>query len=162
MKKEKKKVAETEALEVETPVEKKDNQPEAKDEKNKPETDKKVEDIKLQTKEEQKKTESKEKSRRKKKGKKSSTPVSEGKEEEPIKEEKELEKIVDAQTDGGNELLCEKGEELIELLKKNGFYVVKQHHLKEDWCQNQYIKINLGTWLSTEKIKQLVEVIKNY
>ena len=59
-------------------------------------------------------------------------------------------------------LKCEKGEELIELLKKNGFYVVKQHHLKEDWCQNQYIKINLGTWLSTEKIKQLVEVIKNY
>ena len=59
-------------------------------------------------------------------------------------------------------LKCEKVDELLELLKNNGFYAVKQCHLKEDWCQNQYIKINLGIWFTSEKIKQFIDIIKNY
>ena len=57
-------------------------------------------------------------------------------------------------------LKFEKIDELIENLKKNGFYVAKQCHLIEDWCQNQYIKVNLGTWLTDDKIRLLIDVIK--
>ena len=56
-------------------------------------------------------------------------------------------------------LKCEKTDELIENLKKNGFYVAKQCHLIEDWCQNEYIKINLGTWLTDDKIRLLIDII---
>ena len=52
-------------------------------------------------------------------------------------------------------------DEFIEILKRNGFYVAKQQHLKEDWCQNDFIKVNLGTWFTTEKIKLFIDVIKN-
>ena len=51
-------------------------------------------------------------------------------------------------------------DEFIEILKRNGFYVAKQQHLKEDWCQNEFIKLNLGTWFTTEKIKLFIDVIK--
>ena len=51
-------------------------------------------------------------------------------------------------------------DEFIEILKRNGFYVAKQQHLKEDWCQNDFIKVNLGTWFTTEKIKLFIDVIK--
>ena len=52
-------------------------------------------------------------------------------------------------------------DKLIQNLKNNGFYTVKQQHLKEDWCQNEYIKINLGTLFISEKINQFIDVIKN-
>ena len=52
-------------------------------------------------------------------------------------------------------------DKLIQNLKNNGFYTVKQQHLKEDWCQNEYIKINLGTLFTSEKINQFIDVIKN-
>ena len=52
-------------------------------------------------------------------------------------------------------------DKLIQNLKNNGFYTVKQQHLKEDWCQNEYIKINLGAFFTSEKIKQFIDVIKS-
>ena len=55
---------------------------------------------------------------------------------------------------------CEDIDGLIHKLKKNGFYVCKQCHLKEDWCQNKFIKVNLGTWFTSEKIELFVESIK--
>ena len=58
-------------------------------------------------------------------------------------------------------LKYDKIDELIENLKKNGFYVAKQCHLIEDWCQNEYIKVNLGTWLTNDKIKLLADIITN-
>ena len=51
-------------------------------------------------------------------------------------------------------------DEFVEILKKNGFYVAKQQHLKEDWCQNGFVKVNLGTWFTSEKIKSFIDVIK--
>ena len=57
-------------------------------------------------------------------------------------------------------LKCEKIDELIENFKKNGFYVAKQYHLIEDWCQNEYIKVNLGTWLTDDKIRLLIDIIR--
>ena len=59
-------------------------------------------------------------------------------------------------------LKCENVDKLLEHLKKNGFYAVKQHHLKEDWCKNEFIKINLGTWFTIEKIKLFIDVIMKY
>ena len=56
---------------------------------------------------------------------------------------------------------CQNIDELINNLKKNGFYVSKQKHLKEDWCQNQFIKVNLGVCFTKEKIKSFIDVIKN-
>ena len=56
---------------------------------------------------------------------------------------------------------CQNVDELINNLKKNGFYVSKQKHLKEDWCQNQFIKVNLGVCFTKEKIKSFIDVIKN-
>ena len=57
-------------------------------------------------------------------------------------------------------LKCEKTDELIENLKKNGFYVAKQCHLIEDWCQNEFIKVNLGVCFTSEKIKLFCDIIK--
>ena len=51
-------------------------------------------------------------------------------------------------------------DELVNKLKSNGFYVSKQQHLVEDWCQNEYIKINLGTWFTKDKMEQFVKIIK--
>ena len=49
-------------------------------------------------------------------------------------------------------LKCEKIDKLIENFKKNVFYVAKQYHLIEDWCQNEYIKINLVHGLQMIKL----------
>ena len=59
-------------------------------------------------------------------------------------------------------LKCENVDNLIEKLKKNGFYVAKQAHLKEDWCQNELIKVNLGNWFTIDNIKLFITVLKNY
>jgi serine palmitoyltransferase len=59
-------------------------------------------------------------------------------------------------------LKCENVDNLIEKLKKNGFYVAKQAHLKEDWCQNELIKVNLGNWFTIDNIKSFINVLKNY
>jgi serine palmitoyltransferase len=58
-------------------------------------------------------------------------------------------------------LKCENVDNLIEKLKKNGFYVAKQAHLKEDWCQNELIKVNLGNWFTIDNIKLFINVLKN-
>ena len=58
-------------------------------------------------------------------------------------------------------LKCENLDNLIEKLKKNGFYVAKQAHLKEDWCQNELIKVNLGNWFTIDNIKLFINVLKN-
>ena len=55
---------------------------------------------------------------------------------------------------------CENVDKIIDNLKNNGFYVTKQKHLKEDWCQNEYIKVNLGTLFSNEKIKLFIDILK--
>ena len=56
---------------------------------------------------------------------------------------------------------CENVDKIIENLKNNGFYVTKQKHLKEDWCQNEYIKVNLGVLFTNEKIKLFIDILKN-
>jgi len=55
---------------------------------------------------------------------------------------------------------CENVDKIIDNLKNNGFYVTKQKHLKEDWCQNEYIKVNLGTLFTNEKIKLFIDILK--
>ena len=57
-------------------------------------------------------------------------------------------------------LKCKNVDGLIDVLKKNGFFVAKQQHLKEDWCQNEFIKINLGLWFTKEKMEQFFDIIK--
>ena len=57
-------------------------------------------------------------------------------------------------------LKCENIDSLVENLKKNGFFVAKQRHLKEDWCQNEFIKVNLGNWFTSKNIKSFIDVIK--
>ena len=54
----------------------------------------------------------------------------------------------------------ENADELVNKLKNNGFYVSKQQHLAEDWCQNEYIKINLGIWFTKDKIEQFLKIIQ--
>ena len=56
---------------------------------------------------------------------------------------------------------CENVDKIIDNLKNNGFYVTKQKHLKEDWCQNEYIKVNLGVLFTNEKIKLFIDILKN-
>jgi len=56
---------------------------------------------------------------------------------------------------------CENVDKIIDKLKNNGFYVTKQKHLKEDWCQNEYIKVNLGVLFTNEKIKLFIDILKN-
>ena len=59
-------------------------------------------------------------------------------------------------------LKCDNVDKLIDILRKDGFYVVKQHHLKEDWCQNEFIKINLGKWFDGQTIDKFVDAVMKY
>ena len=59
-------------------------------------------------------------------------------------------------------LKCENTDKMIELLRNEGFYVVKQCHLKEDWCQNKFIKVNLGLWFDSKTIDKFVDTVLKY
>ena len=59
-------------------------------------------------------------------------------------------------------LKCENVDKMIELLRNEGFYVVKQCHLKEDWCQNKFIKVNLGLWFDSKTIDKFVDTVLKY
>lgn len=59
-------------------------------------------------------------------------------------------------------LKCENVEKMIAHLRKEGFYTVKQCHLKEDWCQNKFIKINLGKWFDSNNIDKFVDTIMEF
>ena len=80
---------------------------------------------------------------------------------------KKMERVEKVEIIGNKESSClllktEDVDRMIDILRENGFYVVKQHHLKEDWCQNRLIKINLGIWFDSQTIDKIVDVfIKN-
>ena len=59
-------------------------------------------------------------------------------------------------------LKCKNVEKMIAHLRKEGFYTVKQCHLKEDWCQNKFIKINLGKWFDSNNIDKFVDTIMEF
>ena len=59
-------------------------------------------------------------------------------------------------------LKCKNVEKMIAYLRKEGFYTVKQCHLKEDWCQNKFIKINLGKWFDSNNIDKFVDTIMEF
>ena len=59
-------------------------------------------------------------------------------------------------------LKCENIDKMIELLRNEGFYVVKQCHLKEDLCQNKFIKVNLGLWFDSKTIDKFVDTVLKY
>ena len=80
---------------------------------------------------------------------------------------KKMKKINNVEIIGNEEsscllLKCENIDRMIEILKKDGFYVVKQCHLKEDWCQNKYIKINLGKCFDSQIIDKFVGTVLKY
>ena len=80
---------------------------------------------------------------------------------------KKMEKVNKVEIVGNDEsscvlLKCENIDRMIELLRNEGFYVVKQCHLKEDWCQNKFIKINLGLWFDSQTIDKFVDTVLQY
>ena len=80
---------------------------------------------------------------------------------------KKMEKVKKAEIIGCDEsscllLKCDDVDKMIALLRKEGFYVVKQCHLKEDWCQNKYIKINLGKWFDSKTIDKFIDTVMQY
>ena len=80
---------------------------------------------------------------------------------------KKMEKANKIEIVGNNEsscllLKCENIDKMIELLRNEGFYAVKQCHLKEDWCQNKLIKVNLGLWFDSQTIDKFVDTAMKY
>ena len=80
---------------------------------------------------------------------------------------KKMEKIKNVEIIGCEEsscllLKCDDVDKMIALLRKEGFYVVKQCHLKEDWCQNKFIKINLGKWFDSKTIDKFIDTVMQY
>ena len=59
-------------------------------------------------------------------------------------------------------LKCENVDNVVNNLRKEGFYVVRQFHLKEDWCQNKYIKVNLGKWFDSQTIDKFVNALAKF
>ena len=66
----------------------------------------------------------------------------------------------------GNEVLpyvllnCEgKNEELVRKLRDKDFYVCTQHHLEEDWCKNNYVRVNLSKNFTEERMKEFANVL---
>ncbi|KAL7713874.1 serine C-palmitoyltransferase [Entamoeba marina] len=56
----------------------------------------------------------------------------------------------------------EKNQKLVNTLKDNGFYAVLQKHLKDDWCNNEYVRINIGVGLDDENMIKLVKVLTDF
>ena len=52
-----------------------------------------------------------------------------------------------------------KNEELVLKLRENGFFASRQHHLEEDWCQKDYVKINLTKDFTEKKMNEFATVI---
>ena len=80
---------------------------------------------------------------------------------------KKMEKVKNVEIVGNEEsscllLKCENVDNVVNNLRKEGFYVVKQCHLKEDWCQNKYIKINLGKWFNSKTIDKFIDTVMQY
>ncbi|ELP87408.1 serine palmitoyltransferase, putative [Entamoeba invadens IP1] len=50
-------------------------------------------------------------------------------------------------------------ENLVKVLRENGFFVAQQVHLIEDWCQTKYVRVNIGQSFTPEKIKTFIEVL---
>ena len=80
---------------------------------------------------------------------------------------KKMEKVKKAEIIGCFEsscllLKCDDVDRMIALLRKEGFYVVKQCHLREDRCQNKFIKINLGKWFDSKTIDKFVDTVMQY
>ena len=59
-------------------------------------------------------------------------------------------------------LKCENVDNVVNKLRKEGFYVVRQFHLKEDWCQNKYIKVNLGKLFDSQTIDKFVNALAKF
>ena len=80
---------------------------------------------------------------------------------------KKMEKVKSVEIVGSDEsscllLKCEDVDRMVQYLRKEGFYVVKQCHLKEDWCQNKFIKVNLGKWFDSQNIDKFIDVLIKY
>ena len=80
---------------------------------------------------------------------------------------KKMEKVKNVEIVGNEEsscllLKCEDSDRLINILRENGFYACKQCHLKEDWCQNKFVKVNLGKWFDSKTIDKFVDTVMKY
>jgi serine palmitoyltransferase len=80
---------------------------------------------------------------------------------------KKMEKVKNVEIVGSDEsscllLKCEDVDRMVQYLRKEGFYVVKQCHLKEDWCQNKFIKVNLGKWFDSQNIDKFIDALIKY
>ena len=80
---------------------------------------------------------------------------------------KKMEKVKSVEIVGSDEsscllLKCEDVDRMVQYLRKEGFYVVKQCHLKEDWCQNKFIKVNLGKWFDSQNIDKFIDALIKY
>ena len=80
---------------------------------------------------------------------------------------KKMEKIKNVEIVGNEEsscllLKCENVDKMVNNLRKEGFYAVRQYHLKEDWCQNKYIKVNLGRWFYSQTIDKFVNALGKF
>ena len=80
---------------------------------------------------------------------------------------KKMEKIKNVEIVGNEEsscllLKCENVDKMVNNLRKEGFYAVRQYHLKEDWCQNKHIKVNLGKWFDSQTIDKFVNALAKF
>ena len=80
---------------------------------------------------------------------------------------KKMEKIKNVEIIGNEEsscllLKCENVDKMVNNLRKEGFYAVRQYHLKEDWCQNKYIKVNLGKWFDSQTIDKFANALAKF
>ncbi|ELP89224.1 serine palmitoyltransferase, putative [Entamoeba invadens IP1] len=48
---------------------------------------------------------------------------------------------------------------MVKVLKENGFFASQQVHLVEDWCQTKYVRACIGKNFTDEKIHKLVEIL---
>ena len=80
---------------------------------------------------------------------------------------KKIEKIKKVEIIGNEEsscllLKCENVDKMVNNLRKEGFYAVRQYHLKEDWCQNKHIKVNLGKWFDSQTIDKFANALAKF
>ncbi len=56
----------------------------------------------------------------------------------------------------------QKNDVLRQKLRDVGFYTVIQKHVKEDWVQSKYIKVNLTKKFTEEKMKEFVDILGKF
>ncbi|KAL7713272.1 serine C-palmitoyltransferase [Entamoeba marina] len=52
-------------------------------------------------------------------------------------------------------------QKVVDALNEKGYFTVLQHHLNDDWCDNNYVRLNIGRSLDYDMMNNIVQVLEH-